>query len=121
MKTKKEIPHFVQILKKDIPSDAVKSKLISCYNDGGSEVDSEMLKRNPNAKKKIMFVSSSSPIATEPDKYRIHGDEESGHWLYCGDYWYVRKIEKKFEFAQYKIYNTKTKATEGLWDEEKYN
>lgn len=117
-KPQKEIPHFVQVLKRHLPPKELESELISKYNSGGVEIDKEMKKRNPNAQKKMMFISSSTPIQTNNSKYRIKGDEEQGYWVYCGKLWYVRKIEKKFEFAQYLMYNTKTKLTEGLWDEE---
>lgn len=118
---KKEIPHYVQILKKCFPdSEELKSKLILVYNKGGIDLDKEMLRRNPNAKKRIMFVSSSIPIQTNKTTYQIRGNEEQGHWIYCGNLWYVRKIEKKFEFAQYLTYNTKTKLTGDPWDEEEH-
>lgn len=117
---KKDVPHYVQVLKRCIPSKEIESKLISVFNEGGVDIDEEMHRRNPNAQKKVQFISFSTPIHVSNTRYRIKRIEEQGHWLYCGQNWYVRKLEKKFEFAQYLIYNTKTKLTEGLWDEEKY-
>jgi len=108
-----KIPKYVQVLNKCDPDDKLKEKLIKMYKSGGFPIDSEMSKRNPNAKMKVIFISS---LMKKSKKFNPRNNE-TGYWIYCGDFCYVRFLDNKYEFAQYYKYDTDKKQCVGLWDE----
>lgn len=112
----KGIPKKIQTLKKCDPPEENFKELIAIYNKGGLNIDQEMKKKNPNAKKLIPFISVGDPLQVSDTKYKIRNNEQRGNWVYCGDGWYVRKSEE-YDFARFLVYNTETKTYEGVWDE----
>lgn len=119
----KGIPKYVQVLNiVDIKDNNLKDHLIKSYELDGVLVDNEMLRRNPNAKQEIIFITSTSKnkVMIEGSSQFEGNKEEIGNWIYCGNLFYVRKINDKHQFAQYLAYNTESRETEGLWDSEVY-
>lgn len=119
----KGILKYVQVLNVVRVDDKdLKEHLIKSYELDGINVDDEMLRRNPNAKQKVIFISSSSKqrVLIEGSAQFSDSEEKIDNWIYCGNLFYVRNINGKYQFSQYLAYNTETKKTEGLWDEEVY-
>jgi hypothetical protein len=116
---KNVIPKYVQVFKQidiDIISESV--KLIETYEKGGCQIDESYLKKNPNAKHKFMYVISKHNMVTGT-KVKLNPDSSIGYWIYCGNC-YVRKIEDKYEFGNYMIYDTKLRKITDSWDETKF-
>lgn len=119
----KKIPKYVQVLNRDTPPDELKENLIKAYELDGILPDKNMLKANPNAKQRVISITNRPPkakvITSGSEKFDGH-DEVKTDWLYCGHLWYVRKIGDEYQFARYLAYNTETKKTEDIWDEETF-
>jgi len=110
-----KIPIYVQVLHRHEPETEERDKLIIIYEDGGKKIDEEMKLRNPNAKRKLMFVSVGNP-EIRGTKAKFSTSQSQGYWIYCGNLWYVRKVEDEYHFAQYMTYHTDNKEILGLWD-----
>jgi hypothetical protein len=117
-----KLPKYVQCLNKIVPEkESDRAELIDIYEDGGLDVDEAMLTKNPNAKNKIMFVASNIPIKVNGKKATYdYKTQNLGNWVYCGNFWYVRKISDSYQFSKYMAYDTDEKITIDEWDEEKY-
>lgn len=115
------IPKFIQTLHREEPkSEDTQKILIEKFNAGGVELDPEHKKRNPNAKRTLMFISADMMIMSKT-KAKIQSDREAtGYWIYSGDGWYVRKLGDEYQFARYMAYNTQDKKNVGIWDQNKY-
>lgn len=115
---KNGIPKYVQVLNRSEPEKDEKEHLIKVYALDGVQIDDEMTARNPNAKQRVLFITSTKPRAVMQGAEEFQGkDEKMNHWIYCGRLWYVRKVKNKYQFAQYMTYNTESKKNEGLWDQ----
>ena len=117
------IPKFVQVLKREDPGELLDG-LIAVYERGGSSLEESHLHKNPNAQRKMAFVSSDLLIkqATQGQiKPGQQVSEISGYWVYCGTGWYVRKHEDKYQFSRYKAYDTLNQQIVGLWDQTHYD
>jgi len=120
----KNIPKYVQVLNRvPDPDNKLKEHLIKAYELDGVLVDKEMARLNPNAKTKVICVTSrhaKKVVMAGAEEFEGR-NQKLGHWIYCGNLYYVRKLGEEYEFAQYLRYNTETKKTEGLWDAESDN
>jgi len=116
----KGIPKYVQVLNRSEPEKDEKEHLIKVYELDGVQIDDEMKARNPNAKEKTIFITATKPkakvVIDNATEFQAK-DEKMNNWVYCGRLWYVRKINNKYQFAQYMTYNTESKSSEGLWDQ----
>lgn len=117
-----KIPKYVQCFNKIAPEEeSERERLISVFEDGGVDVDEPMLVKNPNAKKTIIYVASNKAIEIKGKKATYdYKSQNVGNWVYCGDFWYVRKIDDKYQFGKYMCYDTQEKITIGDWDEVEY-
>lgn len=119
----KGIPKYVQVLNKvEVLDDKLKEHLIKAYELDGIQIDDDMKRRNPNAKERVICISVKAPKVMMAGAEEFGAkDEKMGHWVYCGNLYYVRKLTDDYEFAQYLAYDTENKETVGLWDAREYN
>ena len=111
----KNIPKYVQVLRIAEPPEELAEELKNSYEDGGSNIDENMFKHNPNAKKLVLYIAAKGAKVVG-NKVKMSKSENMGNWTYCGKLWYARKDNDEYEYAQYLAYNTKDRKTEGIWD-----
>jgi hypothetical protein len=117
------IPKYLQVFKQvddDIIDKLLKPKLIEIYEKGGCQVDTNYLKKNPNAKQKFMFVVSNQPKMNGTKIKNFDPNSKIGYWIYCGSDYYIRKVNEKYEFGNYMAYETKSRKVVDFWDEAKF-
>lgn len=105
----------------------LKKRLIEVFQNGGIPIDEYIKSRVSDAKPSIMYIANKERIKPlvkdikDIKKQIQQGDYVQGYWLYCGEGYYVRCIEKNYEFAKYAKYDTEEMKIVDDWNDKGMN